>query len=167
MDSAIFFAVDKATINIGREEVINLQSSLDTLYQAKHDREDQNQDGDPERVPLHSIPPVIPPLRQGFRLSLVKDLLKRHQTVPPEPEPLDLPTVAPQLSTLDSPRVQLCRRGHLREPPPRLGIRRRQEQGKRLQRLGGDAVRQERLLALVLALEEGRVVEDVDLGVVV
>lgn len=80
---------------------------------------------------------------------------------------INLPPIAPQPSAQDGSAVQVSCCCRANEPPLRLCIGRWKEYCKSLECLSGNTIRQQRSLALALTLEEGREVEDVDLGVVV
>lgn len=77
--------------SLGIKRLVHLQSTLDTLHKPQKSRDDEHQDGDPERVPALPVAPVVPPLRDGRGRGLVKGLLEYHQPVPPVPEVLNLP----------------------------------------------------------------------------
>jgi hypothetical protein len=81
------------------ESFVCLKAPFNTLHQAKKDCQGQNQDSNPESVPLHAIPPVIPPLRERARMGLVKDLFQNDKTVVPERKVLYLAVARPQMAT--------------------------------------------------------------------
>lgn len=55
--------------------LVNLKSSFDRLYEPKEDGESQNQHRYPERVPLHPITTIMPPLTKSAGSRLVKSFL--------------------------------------------------------------------------------------------
>lgn len=54
--------------------LVDLQCTLDTLHHAKENRQKQHHNSYPERVPLHPVPPVVPPVRERRRPRLVESL---------------------------------------------------------------------------------------------
>lgn len=55
---------------------VHLHGALDALYYPEEECHDEDYDSHPERVPLHGIPPVVPPLLQGLGTRVVESLLK-------------------------------------------------------------------------------------------
>jgi hypothetical protein len=110
--------------------LVHLQRPFDALYQPKKHSQDQHHDRHPESIPLHAIPPVIPPLRERPRPRLVKDLLQDDEAIAPEVEVLDLAVVGAELALLDDPAVEVERRREALEPSSRVGVGLREEEGE-------------------------------------
>ena len=70
--------------------LVNLKSSFDRLDEPEEYSESQNEHSYPERIPLHPVPSIMPPLGKCARPCLIISLLEDHQPVPPEFEVLDL-----------------------------------------------------------------------------
>ena len=62
---------------------IYLHDTGNGLNQTKDDGQDENKDSDPERVPLDLLPPIVPPLRETFRLRVIENSLYNGQSFVP------------------------------------------------------------------------------------
>ena len=65
------------------ESLVHLKSSFNTLYKTKKDRKTQHSNRDPKGIPLSPVPSIVPELRDGSRLWLIKPLFQAHQFVAP------------------------------------------------------------------------------------
>ena len=121
---------------------VHLQPSLDRLNHPKHHSHDKDQYRDPKGIPLHPVPPVMPPLRQGSRLGLIKGLLQNNESVMPDGEIFD-PTLtslqgAAFRNVLFRPECQVCAASFelllvwadCLEPSAGLSVCGREEQGE-------------------------------------
>lgn len=124
------------------ESFVYLKRPLNTLHQAKKDRQSQNQDSNPESVPLHPVPPVVPPLRERSRMCLIKDLFQNDKAVVPERKVFDLAVARSQMTTFYHPRIQRGRRVNFLKPLLRSGVGLGEEEGKRSQGLLDEPVRE-------------------------
>lgn len=104
------------------------------------DCQSQNQDSNPESVPLHAIPPVIPPLRERPGMGLVKDLLQNNKTVVPERKILYLAVACPQMATFYDPRIEFGRWRNRLNPFSGSCVRLWEEEGKRSEGLLDESV---------------------------
>ena len=86
---------------------INLQTALDALHNPKEDGQKQDQNCDPERVPLHTVASVTPPLSNGARSCLVVQFFQRHEIIVPEFEVLNLPLVHAQSATFNQLAIEI------------------------------------------------------------
>lgn len=83
----------------------DLEPALDALHQPEEDGDEEDEDGDPEGVPLHAVAAVEPPLRQRPRARLVEGLLEDHEAVVPVREGLEAPLVRREAAALGQQRV--------------------------------------------------------------
>lgn len=79
--------------------LVDLKSSFDRLDEPEKDSKGQNEHSYPERIPLHAIPAIMPPLGKCARGRLIIGLLQNHQPVPPEFEVLNLALTCVQITT--------------------------------------------------------------------
>jgi len=76
----------------------SLNDGCGTLYEAKHNREEQNKGGYPKGEPLDLFPIVMPQSRDCFRLRLIKRLLQDGNSISPEFEFLNVSASFVELS---------------------------------------------------------------------
>lgn len=76
---------------------VHLHRALDRLYDTEEYRQHENRNGDPKGVPLRTLPPVVPPLRERAGFSLVENLLEDHEAFSPEVEILNLAIVCAEV----------------------------------------------------------------------
>lgn len=79
-------------------------------------------------IPLHPVPPVMPPLRQRLRLRFVKDLLHHDEALTPELKLVNLAIVRFQTAVLKDLLVEVIFFRQSLEPLSRVWIRRWYEQ---------------------------------------
>ncbi len=85
--------------------MVDLQCAFDALDDTEKDGDDENQDGHPEVIPLHAVSPIVPPLGQRSRRSVVVGLLQDDQPVAPEVEAFNLPLLGLQISAEREARI--------------------------------------------------------------
>ena len=104
----------------GRLESLHRRPSLNdgcgTLYEAKHNREEQNKGGYPKGKPLDLFPIVVPQSRNRFRLRLVKRLLQDGDSISPEFEFLNVSASFVELSASLSQWIKTVFLLHFGEP---------------------------------------------------
>ena len=61
----------------------NLHDTCDRLDEAKQHSQDQNNSCNPERVPLHFLPPIKPPLFDTCGFGVIVSLLQDDKAIPP------------------------------------------------------------------------------------
>lgn len=71
-----FLSLLKVQSTLLVDGIIRLDATLDRLDYATHDGQNQDENRDPEGKPLHSLPPIDPPLTQRTGLRLIEDLLQ-------------------------------------------------------------------------------------------
>jgi hypothetical protein len=88
------------------KRLVDLPSPFDRLHQPKENGQNQDKYRNPECIPLHSVPPIMSPLPDGIRSSLIKNLFQNNQTIAPEAQVFESPLVGCQLPNLDEVRVE-------------------------------------------------------------
>jgi hypothetical protein len=131
------------TLRVQRK--MNLNSAFNDLGDTDASRHNQNQNGDPKRVPLYAVATIIKPLRDGPRRRVIKSLLQDHKPVAPKHKPLDLSFAVWKIPTFRQPVVDQTRQMLLAQAPQpfrflvfrpasRPKLRLRKEKGERAQR---------------------------------
>lgn len=79
--------------------LVYLKSSFDRLDEPEEDCEGKNEHSYPERVPLHPVSAIMPPLAKCARGRLIVSLFEDHQPVSPKLEVLGLALTRVQITT--------------------------------------------------------------------
>jgi len=124
------------------EGSVHLQRAFDALHESEENGQGQNQNRYPKCVPLHSIPPVVPPLRYRARPRLVVHLLQYHQSIVPVAEALHLSLVGDEVATLNHFGVQPVPSDLDAVQLPELFVVLWEEQSEGSQRLGDEVWRE-------------------------
>ena len=97
--------VNNESLTSSLHSEIYLHSPFNALHHPEKYGQPQDQDSDPEGIPLHPISPVPPPLGYRLRAGLVKGLLQDDETVVPYRELFESPILGPKRATSAYPWI--------------------------------------------------------------
>jgi hypothetical protein len=113
--------------------LVHLQRPFSTLHKSEENSKNKHDHSYPERIPLHTIPPIEPPLCQARRSGIVKSLFENHEPIMPEIELLELTIVESERAAFQQNFVQAMRVRQLSKPVLGFGIVLREQEGYRAQ----------------------------------